>query len=160
PCAVPCAPAASADQGGERGVEVGRLGLVVGEFGEDPGHAARVGDGGEDQAAGDARGQPPCSGQASTGEQARQDEGACGEADLRFDRPGGAGAGGAVDVVAELRPGGGAAGQVGGGDAVLGQALPGLGRACTGGAHDEEAAAVGGGLQGGQGHVEVVQRDV
>ena len=58
PCAVPWAPAASADQCGEGGVEVSRLGLVMWEFGEDLCHAARVGDGGEDQAAGHPRGQP------------------------------------------------------------------------------------------------------
>jgi hypothetical protein len=47
-----------------------------------------------------------------------------------------------------------------GGDALLGQAPAGRRGACTGGAHHEEVPAVDGRLQGGQGLLQVVERDV
>lgn len=75
-----------------------------------------------------------------------------GQADLAFHAPRGArGLLGAVEVVARGGPGAGAPGEGGGVDAVLGERLAGTVGACSGGADDQDAAAVGGVADGGEG---------
>ncbi|GHF92880.1 hypothetical protein GCM10017667_23190 [Streptomyces filamentosus] len=95
-------------------------------------------------------------------EEAEEDEGAGGQADLAVHGPDGlgGGAGRAVQGVARGGPAAGAAGEVEGGDAVGGEAVAGAGGAVAGLADQEEFAAGGGGLQGGDGAGERVEGDV
>src|SRR5690606_8041687 len=159
----PPAPGSALAQRGQGGVQVGRAGAVVGQPGQHGGHAAGVGDRREDQSGGDPGGQEPEGGvHQQVQDQAQQDQGARGEADLAFHGPLGAGGAGGrpVQRVPLLGPGGGAAGEGGGGDAVPGEPGGGVRGAPAGRADDQEATAAGRVPQLGQGAPELVQGDV